>query len=114
MESTSDSVAQKGPHSIKRRPNGGLSISEVLGFPMSNNQFSVLQTVQTAEFQSQSLREEGLVDPRSTRLTRLAARRVEDQGTLAHRGFPATVLVFRDAQGTLASGYCVDLVVFET
>ena len=114
MESTSDSVAQKGPHSIKRRPSGGIFASEVFGFPVSNNQFSVLQTVQPAESQSQLQREEGLVDPRSTRLSRLATQRAEDRGTLADRGFLATVPVYRDAQGILASGYCVDPVVSET
>ena len=80
---------------------------------MSNNQFSILQTVQSAESQSQPQREEGLVDPRSTRLLRLAARRAEDQGTLAEGGVPATVTLPRDAQGTIASGDCVYPVVSE-
>ena len=56
MESTQDTVAQKGPHSFNRRPSGGISVSEVYGFPVSNNQFSILQTVQPAESQSQSQR----------------------------------------------------------
>ena len=83
MESTQDIVAQKGPHSLNRRLNGGISASEVFGFPVSSNQFNVLQTVQPAESQSQPQREEGLVNPRSTRLLRLAAQRAKDQGTLA-------------------------------
>ena len=78
---------------------------------MSDNQFNVLQP---AVSQSQTQREEGLVDPRSTRLSRLAAQRAEDQGTLADGGFPATVTLHSDAHGTFTSGDCVDPVVSET
>ena len=47
------------------------------------------------------------MDPRSTRLFRLAAQRAEDRGTVADGGFPATV-IDRDAQGILTSGDCVE------
>ena len=82
----------------------------MFGFPVAANQFRVLSP---AESQSQLQREEGLVDPRSTRLFRLAAQRAEDRGTMADGGIPATVTLDRDAQGTFASGDCVDPVVSE-
>ena len=75
MEPISDSVAQEGPRSFNRHLNGGNPVSAVFGFPVSENQFKVLQT---AGSQSQTQREEGLVDPKSTRLSRLAAWRAED------------------------------------
>ena len=108
MDYTNDLVAQQRPHSFNRRPSGGTPASEMFGFSVSENQFNVLLP---AVSQSQAQDEEGLVDPRSTRLLRLAARRAEDQGTLVDGGVPATVIVNRDAQGILASGYCIDPVV---
>ena len=111
MESTCEKTAQKSPHSFNRRPSGGNPVSAVFGFPVSENQFKVLQT---AGSQSQTQREEGLVDPRSTRLSRLAARRAEDQGTLTDGGVLATVTLIGDARGTLDMDASVDPVVSET
>ena len=100
-------------HSIDR-PSGGISASEVLV-----SQCPIISSVCYKQSNLQDLRvkrreEEGLVDPRSTRLSRLAAPRAEDQGTLADGRIPATVPIDRDAQGTFVSGDCVDPVVFET
>ena len=110
MEPTNDSVTYKGPQSVNHRPSGGNPASEMFGFPVSANQYTVLQP---AVSQSQVQNEEGLVDPRSTRLSRLAAQRAEAQGTMADGEIPATVLIERDAQGTFVSDDCVDPVVSE-
>ena len=97
MKSNSDPAAKRGPHSTIRRPSGGLPTSEVFGFPVVNNQFNVLQSNQIAGSPSQEQREEGLVDPKSTRFVRQAAQRTEDQGIVADGGVPATVTVLRNA-----------------
>ena len=74
----------------------------------------MLQNTKAAVSQSLVQNEDRLIDPRSTRLSRLqAARRAEDQETLANRGISNTVPVFRDAQGTFDSGDCVELVASE-
>ena len=106
MEPTNDSVAQQSPYSFNHHHSGGNSASAVLGFLVSNNQFNVLQP---AVSQSQIQNEDGLIDPRSTRLSRLqAAQRAEDEGTVTDRGVPTTVTVSRDAQGTFDSDECVE------
>ena len=105
MNPTNDSMAQQRPQSFNHRPSGGNPASEMFGFPVAANQFTVLQF---AEFQSQVQREEGLVDPRSTRHLRLAAQEAGNRGTMAEGEIPATVLVERDAQGNSISGSCVE------
>ena len=97
MQLNSDPTVKRGPHPSSRRQSGGLPASEVFGFPIVNNQFSVLQSNQTTGSPSQEQREERLVDPRSTRLARQAAQRTEDQGIVADGGIPATVTVLRNA-----------------
>ena len=82
----------------------------VLGFPITANQFNVLETNQTAEFQCPREEEEevGLVDPRTTRHLRVAASRAEARGRQADIRNPATVHYnSRDAQG-IRSGTCVE------
>ena len=114
MKLKSDSRAQNSPSSVHHRPSGGTSMETVLGFPITANQFNVLETNQTAEFQC--LREEeevGLVDPRTTRHLRAAASRAEIRGRQAEIQTPATVHYHsRDAQGIL-SGTCVEPVTSE-
>ena len=110
MKSTSKKAAQKGSQLCNHRPSGGNLASEVFGFPVATNQFRVLSPT---ESQSQLQREEGLVDPRSTRLSRLVAQRAEAQGTMGDGEILATVLIERDAQGTFVSDDCVDPVVSE-
>ena len=58
-------------------------------------------------------REERLIDPRSTRLSRQqAATRTDDQGTLPNGGIFNTVLVFNDEQGIVNNGDCVEPVSY--
>ena len=86
----------------------------MLGFPVTANQFNVLETNQIAEFQCSREEEEvGLVDPRTTRQLRAAAYRAEARGRQADIQNPATVHYnSRDAQG-IRSGTCVELVTSE-
>ena len=49
VNSTSDSMTQKGSHTASRRPSGESSVKNVFGFPVEQNQFNVLQVNQTAE-----------------------------------------------------------------
>ena len=104
MDSISDSLAPQGPQSFSCRPSGGNLPSEVFGFPVAVNQFNALQTIKPAESQSQLQREEGLVDPRTTRHLRIAAQRTDDKGSLEDGEMPTTAPVDRDAQGTFVSG----------
>ena len=109
MESTSSSAAQRRPNPSNRRPSEGNPASAVFGFPVSENQFRLLQNSKTAESTSQVQREEGLMDPRSTRLSRLqAATRTDDQGTLSHGGIFNIEPVISDEQGIINSGECVE------
>ena len=109
MESTNDTAAQRRPQTPNRRPNEGNPASAVFGFPVSEKQFRLLQNSKTAESTSQVQREEGLIDPRSTRLSRLqAATRTDDQGTLSHGGIFNTEPVINDEQGIVNSGDCVE------
>ena len=111
MDSINDSVTQNNPYTVNRRFSGNTSVSEVFGFPIATNQFSTLQSSQSAETQCQLQREEGLVDPRTTRHLRNAAQRTDDEGSLEDVGMPATVSKDRITQGTSTSGTCVDPVV---
>ena len=69
MESNSDPMEREGSPS-SRRTYSEESPTNVYGFPVAVNQYTVLQS---AEEQSQSPREVGLVDPRTTRHLRRAA-----------------------------------------
>ena len=60
MEPTNDSMTCKGPQSVNRRPSGGIPASEVFGFPVSANQYTVLQP---AESHSQVQKKEGSWTP---------------------------------------------------
>ena len=91
MDSIHDSMAQQSPQPVNRRFRGDTSVSEVFGFPIVANQFSALQSSQSAELECQLQREEGLVDPRTTRHLRIAAQRTDEEGSLADVGMPATI-----------------------
>ena len=114
MKLKSDSRAQNSPSSVHRRPSGGINEETVLGFPTVANQFNVLESNQTADFQCPREEEEvGLVDPRTTRHLRAAAFRAEARGRQAEVQNPATVhYPSRDAQG-IRSGTCVEPVTSE-
>ena len=108
VNATSDSMVQKSPQSSSRQCSGGSSVQIVFGFPVDQNQFNVLQNNQTAESQKSTEREEGLVDPRTTRLQRLAAQRTEDTRDQAVEELTTTVPTLSTAQGIFDSDYCVE------
>ena len=107
MDTNSDPVVRDRPQSTVHRPQSERSsISTVFGFPVAANQYEALQS---AEFQSPGQREEGLVDPKTTRRLRQAARRVaEDQETLNARNISFTVHLENPAQDICASDICVE------
>ena len=107
MDSTRDSMTQKGSHSASRRPSGESSVQNVFGFPVNQNQFKVLQSNQSATCQRSTEREEGLVDPRTTRLLRWATQRTADQGTKTIEALTTTVPTCSTAQGIVDSD-CVE------
>ena len=106
MDINSDPVVRDRPQSTVHRPqNERSSISTVFGFSVIQNQFQLLQS---AEFQSPGQREEGLVDPRTTRHLRQAARRAtEDQETLNSGNTSFTVHLENPAQDICTSDICV-------
>ena len=70
MDLNSDSVSQRTPQLTSRRVSGGHTVKEVFGFPVDQNQFSTLEEIQPAVSQRSVQEEEGLVDPKKTRLLR--------------------------------------------
>ena len=108
MKIKSDSVTIERPPPAHRRDSGGNVASTVFGFPVEENQFSALQSNQSAASQLSTEREEGLVDPRTTRhlrwATRRAALRIEGQGTKTKQVVSAIVPTLSSAQGNLSSG----------
>ena len=96
MDRKSDAVLQSGPQKTSRRYSDA---SNVFGFPTSANQFQVLETEQSAtSSRSTEQRQEGLIDPRTTRQRRWAARGTEAQRTETERATAATVSL-DNAQG---------------
>ena len=111
MKPTSVNAAQGTPNKPTGRPSTEIPSSPVFGFPVSENQFQFLQESVLAVSQSQVEREDRLIDPRSTRLSRLqAARRIEDQETLGNEGVFHTVPLLTDEQGIVTSEDGVELV----
>ena len=110
MDTNSESVTGKGPQSFKRRHSGGNIASEVFGFPVSENQFSTLQSELSAASQSLEQRDEGLVDPRKTRLLRWTTQRTDDQEAKTEQATSATVHN-SNTQGTVESGNRLNPVV---
>ena len=96
MDRKSDAVLQSGPQKTSRRYSDARN---VFGFPTSANQFQVLETEQSAtSSRSTEQRQEGLIDPRTTRQRRWAARETEAQRTETERAIDATVSL-DNAQG---------------
>ena len=114
MDSNSDFVTWKEPQSSSRRPSGGNNASEVFGFPVSENQFSTLQTELPAVSSQRpsKQREEGLVDPRSTRHLRAAVQGTDERGSKTEGTDSATVH-YGKTQGIDESGHGLNPVVFE-
>ena len=106
MEPVSDPVMQEEPQTLLRQPRSERTpASAVFGFPVAVNQYAVLQS---AEFQSQGQREEGLVDPRTTRHLRQAAERAGNREKMETRGNSFAVHVENVAQGILDNETCVE------
>ena len=83
----------------------------MVGFPISLNQFNVLQDSEYAMSQSQVQEEDRLIDPKSTRQQRFqASRRAEEQGILLSDGVLNTLPQYRDEQGILSTGEIEELV----
>ena len=111
MDSNIDSVLPSGPQSFKRRHSGRSPVSEVFGFPVNANQFSELQNDQPVVSQTTKQKEEGLVDPRTTRQLRWTIQRTDDQEAKTEQAMIATVH-HSNTQGTVESGKCLNPVVF--
>ena len=96
MDRKSDAVLQSGPQQLSRRYSDA---SNVFGFPTSVNQFQGLETEPSAiSSRSTEQRQEGLIDPRTTRQRRWAAQGTEAQRNETERATVATVSL-ENAQG---------------
>ena len=94
MERKDESVLSSGPQSSRRLHSGTSVPSTVFGFDVSANQFQVLETEQSAtSSRSTEQRREGLIDPRTTRQKRWAARGTEAPRTETERATAATALL---------------------
>ena len=104
MKPVVKSDAPKGSEQPSQFPRTQIPSRTVYGFPVSSNQFQILQESTPAASNSLSQSTNRLTDPRTTRLARQqAARREAEQGTsgnLANEGVSYIVPPMRDAQGT--------------
>ena len=78
---------------------------QYLVFPVVANQYAVLQST---EFQSPGQREEGLVDPRTTRHLRQAEARAGNREMMEIGGHSFTVHLENSAQDNCTSNICVE------
>ena len=109
MKPAVQSKAPKRPTQPTHNPSSAIPSSSVFGFPVSVNQYQLLQDSRSAVSQSSRQNEDKLIDPRSTRLSRQqAARGTEEQGTLYTEGILNTVPPVNDAQGIFDSRDCVE------
>ena len=105
MKPAVPSKAPKRPRQPTQVPSSEISSSSVFGFPVSENQFQLLQDSRSAESRRTEQVEERSKDLRSTRLSRQsAARETEEQGTSAAEGICYYVPPVKDAQGSLYYG----------
>ena len=112
MKPANESDAPRRPQQPSQFPRTEIPSSSVFGFPVSSNQFQILQDSKPAVSTGPSQIQDRLADPRTTRLARLqAAARETGQGTLGNlynEGIIQTVPPVRDAQGIFDSGDCVE------
>ena len=94
METNSDPVVREGSPS-SRRTYSEESPTKEYGFPVAVNKYSVLQS---AEEQSRSPREVGLVDPRTTRHLRRAALQTGNREVGRLRDYSFAVYLENPAQ----------------
>ena len=108
MKLVSKSDAQRRPKQPSQPPRTEIPSKLVYGFPVSHNQFQLLQDSQPAVSTSPNQIQDRFVNPRTTTLARLqVARRDAEQGTLetlSSEGIFDTVPLVQDVQGTLTSG----------
>ena len=82
MKPALHSDAPKGNRQPSQYPRAQIPSNEVYGFPVSSNQYQLLEDSRSAESTSSKQVQDRLVDPRTTRLERLqAAKRDAGQGT---------------------------------
>ena len=106
MEPASDPVVREEPPSSSRPPlSERTPVEAVYGFPVAANKYEALQS---AEAQSPGPREEGLVDPRTTRHLRQAAAQAGNRDMLESRGNSFTVHLENPAQEICTSGTSVE------
>ena len=106
MEPVSDPVMREEPQASDRQPHSERTpTNAVYGFPVAANQYSVLRS---AESQSPGQREEGLVDPRTTRHLRQAAERAGNREKMETGGNSFAIHVENAAQGIFDNGTCVE------
>ena len=106
MELAGNPVMRDRPPSAVGQPQRERTpVSAVFGFPVAENQYLVLQS---AKSQSPGQREEGLVDPRTTRHLRQAAASVGNRETMETGGNSFTVHLENAAQGIFDSGTSVE------
>ena len=108
MKPVVKSEAPKGLEQPPQFPRTQIPSNTVYGFPISSNQFQILEESQPAESTSSRQVQDRLTDLRTTRLARQrAAREIAEQGTLGNltsEGNLYTVPPGNDAQGILTSG----------
>ena len=106
MEPVSDPVMREEPQASNRQPHSERTpTSAVFGFPIATNQYAVLQSI---DFQSPGQREEGLVDPRTTRHLRQAKARAGNREMMETGGHSFTVHLENSAQDNCTSDICVE------
>ena len=106
MEPASDPVVREEPPSSSRPPlSERTPVESVYGFPVAANKYEALQS---AEAQSPGPREEGLVDPRTTRHLRQAATQAGNRDMLESKGNSFTVHLENPAQEICTSGTSVE------
>ena len=117
MKPVLHSDAPKGNRQPSQLPRTQISSRTVYGFPVSSNQYQLLEDSRSAESTSSKQVQDRLVDPRTTRLARQrAAREIAEQGTLKNlssEGICSIVPPINDAQGIFDSGSCVKPVASE-
>ena len=113
MDSKCDAVLPNGSQAVIPRHSGTSVSNTVFGFNLSENQFQILNSNQTASSpRSTEQHEEGLTDPRTTRQRRWAIRGTANQETKTEEASLATVQN-RTAQGTSSSGNFVNPVAVD-
>ena len=112
MKPAVHSVAPKGSKQPSQFPRKKIPSNEVYGFPVSVNEYQMLQDSRSAKSTTSRQVQDRLTDPRNTRLaSQRAAKRETGQGTLENlynEGICQIVPPVTDAQGTFDSGECVE------